>query len=81
MLLTAVLIDAAFTSLTAETFEVPHTSKVSAFNVLARVLDIDALDFCVAFSSISGLFGNAGQTNYARCDSSIWIGTSVDISP
>ncbi|KAH9942788.1 ketoacyl-synt-domain-containing protein [Amylocystis lapponica] len=71
MILTAVLIDGTFASQTKETFEAPHTAKVRAFEVLESVVEIDSLDFLVAFSSVSGLLGNAGQTNYASANTAL----------
>jgi KR domain len=65
MLLSVVLHDRSFASMTAEAFEKPFPSKITAFEVVKKVIDIPSLDFFISFSSISGLFGNAGQTNYA----------------
>ena len=66
MLLSAVFMDRSFTRHTRETFEAPFMPKVGAFRVLEEVISVDALDFLVTFSSVAGLFGNPGQTNYAR---------------
>ena len=66
MLLSVVLVDRSFALQTEDTFEAAFKPKTEAFQMLQRVLDVDTLDFCVAFSSVSGMFGNAGQTNYAR---------------
>lgn len=65
MLLSVVLHDRPFTSMTAEGFEKPFPAKITAFEVVNKVVDIASLDFFITFSSVSGLFGNAGQTNYA----------------
>lgn len=64
-LLAARLSDKMFISQTKESFECAFPPKVEAFHILENVIDIRSLDFFVSFSSISGLFGNAGQTNYA----------------
>ncbi|OBZ73483.1 Nonribosomal peptide synthetase 14 [Grifola frondosa] len=66
MILSVVLVDRTFASQTPETFEAPFSPKVGAFRVLESILPIESLDFLIAFSSVSGMFGNAGQTNYAR---------------
>ena len=63
--MTAILNDRTFAAQTEETFEGPFTAKVNAFQVLEETLDIASVDFVVTFSSVSGMFGNPGQTNYA----------------
>ena len=65
MLLSVVLHDRMFTSMTADDFERPFPSKITAFKVMSRLINIPTLDFFITFSSVSGFFGNAGQTNYA----------------
>ena len=64
-MLTVVLQDSAFASQTADMFEAVFKPKVDAFLVLEKVLSFESVDFIVAFSSVSGFVGNAGQTNYA----------------
>lgn len=66
MILTAVLADRTFPMQTHETFEAPFTAKTSVLESLENAIDIGALEFLLAFSSVAGLLGNAGQTNYAR---------------
>lgn len=66
MILTAILIDRTFPMQTEDTFEAPFEAKLGAFNVLQKAIDLDSLDFVLAYSSIVGLTGNAGQTNYSR---------------
>lgn len=66
MMLSGVLVDRTFTSQSQETFEAPFVPKSHAFQVLEQVISIESLDFIIGFTSISGLLGNAGQTNYAR---------------
>ena len=64
-LLAVLLSDGMFSSLTEETFECVFPPKVQTLHVLENIIDIESLDFFVSFSSVCGLFGNAGQTNYA----------------
>ncbi|KAI0737725.1 KR domain-containing protein [Daedaleopsis nitida] len=70
-LVRAVLSDGMFQSHTAETFERAFTPKVQAFHALQRAVDLESLDFFVTFSSVSGLFGNAGQTSYSAANAAL----------
>jgi hypothetical protein len=45
--------------------DAPFNPKMGAFEVLNNVINMKKLDFLISFSSVSALFGNAGQTNYA----------------
>ena len=65
MFLAAVLDDRSFAAHTRETFETSFLPKVRAFEAIERACDLNALDFVITFSSVSGTFGNGGQTNYA----------------
>ena len=65
MILSAVFLDRPFSSQTQETFNASFAPKTGAFETLEALVSLQALDFIVTFSSVSGLFGNAGQTNYA----------------
>ncbi|CCM04656.1 uncharacterized protein FIBRA_06840 [Fibroporia radiculosa] len=71
MILTTLYNDCTFLMQTAETFESSITSKVGVMEVVERVIDISALDFLIAMSSTVGLFGNAGQTNYACANTAL----------
>lgn len=71
MILSAALIDRTFHAQTAETFEAPFPPKVGAFQVLEQAIDIESLDFLVTVSSVSAMFGNAGQTNYASANTAL----------
>ncbi|TFK49005.1 polyketide synthase [Heliocybe sulcata] len=71
MILSAALIDRTFTAQTAETFEAPFPPKVGAFQVLEQAIDVERLDFLVTVSSVSAMFGNAGQTNYASANTAL----------
>lgn len=66
MLMTLVLADALFMNQTESSFQVVAESKMKAFEVFSNSVNIASLEFFVGFSSISGLFGNVGQSNYAR---------------
>ena len=65
MLMTGLFSDGMFASHTNESFERPFAAKTEAFSALESTIDLPSLDFVIAFSSVSGVFGNAGQTNYA----------------
>ena len=65
MLLAVAYMDRVFSMHTHDSFESAFPPKVDAFLALEQVLDINSLDFFIAFSSAGALFGNAGQTNYA----------------
>ena len=66
VLLSVVFMDRSFLAQTKETFEASFGPKTGAFEVLEKVAPLDKIDFLVSFSSVSAMFGNAGQTNYAR---------------
>ncbi|KAG2030868.1 hypothetical protein BDR03DRAFT_973938 [Suillus americanus] len=68
MLLSVVLADGLFSRLSAENFDAPFDPKIRAFEVLCHTTDTNKLDFLISFSSVSALFGNAGQTNYAAAN-------------
>ncbi|KAL6304755.1 hypothetical protein BKA93DRAFT_261672 [Sparassis latifolia] len=64
MILTAALSDGLFQHLTESDFTTSFASKSGVLNVMKDTVDIASLDFVVAFSSASGLFGVEGQSNY-----------------
>jgi hypothetical protein len=66
MLLSAVLTDRMFSRHSKLSYMASFPSKVGAFTAIEKAVHIPSLDFLIAFTSISSLFGNAGQTNYAR---------------
>ncbi|EGO18727.1 putative polyketide synthase [Serpula lacrymans var. lacrymans S7.9] len=68
MLLSVVLSDGMFSSMTSEKFEEPFPAKITAFEIISNIIDVASLEFFISFSSISGFFGNAGQTNYASAN-------------
>ena len=68
MLLSVVLADRMFAFQDDTNFSKVFASKTGACSVFASCLPggIPSLDFFVSFSSVVGLFGNGGQTNYSR---------------
>jgi hypothetical protein len=60
------LSDALFFKQTHDTFCRVYNSKFKVFEIFSAQVAIESLDFFVALSSISGLVGIPGQTNYAR---------------
>lgn len=70
-LMPLVLRDALFLQQTQNAFDLVRQSKVEAFDVLSSLCDVKVMDFFVAFSSVTALWGNVGQSNYARYISSL----------
>ncbi|KAJ6555282.1 hypothetical protein B0H10DRAFT_2201676 [Mycena sp. CBHHK59/15] len=62
--MTLVLKDALFLHQTQSNFAAVHDSKIKVFEVFSAEVDISTLDFYVAFSSLGGLLGHAGQSSY-----------------
>ncbi|TFK49392.1 hypothetical protein OE88DRAFT_1662947 [Heliocybe sulcata] len=71
VVLSAAIVDRTFTAQTLETFEAPFPPKVRAFQNLEQAVSIQSLDFLITVSSVSAMFGNAGQTNYASANSAL----------
>ncbi|KAI0068533.1 polyketide synthase, partial [Artomyces pyxidatus] len=71
IILTGKLLDGTFLSQTRDTFDASHASKTVVLQTLEKVMSIQSLDFLITFSSVSGMFGNAGQTNYASANTAI----------
>ncbi|KAJ7046120.1 putative polyketide synthase [Mycena alexandri] len=71
MLLAVIFSDRAFVSHTTDTFYVPFTGKTGALKALEEAVTIPSLDFLVALSSVTGLFGSPGQTNYAGANTAV----------
>ncbi|KAJ7120035.1 hypothetical protein C8R44DRAFT_981991 [Mycena epipterygia] len=63
--LAMVLSDALFFNQTCDTFHQVYDSKLKIFEIVSTQVEIESLDFFVALSSISGLIGLPGQSNYA----------------
>lgn len=64
IILTAVLADRTFQHMTEADFSAVFAAKVGVLKTIQHVIDVDHADFVVAFTSMSGLFGFGGQTNY-----------------
>lgn len=69
--MTMVLSDALFLDQTPDAFRAVYDSKLRVFEIFTELVEIQRLDFVVAISSFSGLVGIPGQSNYARCVSSL----------
>ncbi|KAK7442939.1 hypothetical protein VKT23_015881 [Stygiomarasmius scandens] len=71
IVLTAVLRDKVFASLTTDDFNATFDGKSGVFDALARSTDVSQFDFLIAFTSVSGAFGNQGQANYAAANTAL----------
>ncbi|KAJ7440955.1 hypothetical protein FB451DRAFT_1442691, partial [Mycena latifolia] len=63
--MTLVLSDALFLKQTQASFTAVYDSKIKVFEIFAAEVDIKSLDFYIAFSSLAGLLGQPGQSNYS----------------
>ncbi|KAJ7832642.1 hypothetical protein B0H14DRAFT_2591918 [Mycena olivaceomarginata] len=59
--MTLVLSDGLFLKQTQANFTAVYDSKIKVFEVFAAEVEIDSLDFYIAFSSFTGLIGYAGR--------------------
>ncbi|KIK61181.1 hypothetical protein GYMLUDRAFT_225393 [Collybiopsis luxurians FD-317 M1] len=67
------LSDALFFNQKEESIRSVMDSKLKAFETLATAVDLDSVDFTVTLSSVAGLFGNIGQSNYSSaCSAMNW---------
>jgi hypothetical protein len=64
--MTLALSDALFFNQTHDTFRRLYDSKLRVFEVFSAQIKIESLDFFVALSSVTGLIGVPGVSNYAR---------------
>ncbi|KZT12695.1 uncharacterized protein LAESUDRAFT_668561 [Laetiporus sulphureus 93-53] len=64
IVLTAVVRDRSFLRLDPDDFSVVLAAKAGVVQAFQNVVDTARLEFFIAFSSVSGLFGSGGQTNY-----------------
>ncbi|KAG2004326.1 CurK protein, variant 2 [Coprinopsis cinerea AmutBmut pab1-1] len=71
VVLSGVLRDRHFQNLTEEDFSIVYRSKLGVLEAMNRYLDVEALDFVVAFSSVTGLIGIPGQTNYNAANAAL----------
>ena len=67
-LMTLHLIDGLFMTQTEATFCTVAQSKLRAFQAFASVFDVGSLDFFVSFSSLAGITGDIGRSNYATAN-------------
>ncbi|KAJ7096113.1 hypothetical protein C8R44DRAFT_379140 [Mycena epipterygia] len=63
--MTLVLSDTPFFTQTYDRFHGIHDSKLGVFETFSGQVEMGSLDFFVALSSISGLIGLPGQSNYS----------------
>lgn len=61
-----ILRDSLFLKQTEESMDIVKRSKAQAFDIVTTYCDVKKMDFFVAFSSVAALWGNPGQSNYAR---------------
>ncbi|KAJ7675951.1 polyketide synthase [Mycena polygramma] len=71
ILLGVVFSDRAFLSHTVDSFYIPFAAKSDAFRALEHALPINSLDFLLVLSSVTGLFGSLGQTNYSGANTAV----------
>ncbi|KDR73164.1 hypothetical protein GALMADRAFT_158296 [Galerina marginata CBS 339.88] len=71
ILLAAVLLDGIFRHLQESDFSTVFSAKLGAYEILKQVFDVRSLDFIVSFTSVSGLFGFGGQTNYGAANTAL----------
>ncbi|CAA7270507.1 unnamed protein product [Cyclocybe aegerita] len=64
IILTAVLLDGLFRHLDEEQFSRVFHAKIGVLETLKKSVNVEDLDFLVSFTSVSGLIGFGGQTNY-----------------
>ncbi|KAJ3806573.1 hypothetical protein EV368DRAFT_25567, partial [Lentinula lateritia] len=65
LLLSAVRADGMFFDLKEREFHEVQQASFGVFEAFCSVVNVHQLEFFVAFSSVSAMFGNAGQANYA----------------
>jgi hypothetical protein len=65
-LMTLALSDAFFANQTESAFARVRESKLGVLHTFSTLVNIESIDFLVGFSSVNGLIGLAGQSNYAR---------------
>ncbi|KAJ7325468.1 hypothetical protein DFH08DRAFT_787573 [Mycena albidolilacea] len=71
ILLSASFSDGVFATHTESTFFTPFPPKEGAFRALEKSVTIQTLDFVVALSSVTGLFGSPGQSNYSAANTAL----------
>jgi hypothetical protein len=66
MMLSMLLSDRLFARHSEASYRSSFPAKLGALEVIEKVVAVPQLEFLIAFSSVTALLGNAGQTNYAR---------------
>lgn len=64
IILAAVLADGLFPALSIANFKTVFAAKSGVLQTLRETIDTTAMDFIVAFSSMTSIFGTGGQANY-----------------
>ncbi|THU95611.1 hypothetical protein K435DRAFT_859397 [Dendrothele bispora CBS 962.96] len=68
-ILTAAKADGFFMNLSPAEYKKVRDATSRVYDALNRAADVSQWEFVVHFSSVSALFGNAGQANYSSCKS------------
>ncbi|PPQ73012.1 hypothetical protein CVT24_001401 [Panaeolus cyanescens] len=76
IILTAVLSDRVFNHLSEEEFTTVFHAKLGALETVKKVVDVEKMEFVCSFTSVSGLFGFGGQTNYGAANTALEEETS-----
>ncbi|KAJ7730966.1 putative polyketide synthase [Mycena maculata] len=71
LILTAMLADGLFATLGDKEFTTVFTSKTAVLETLQRTIDTSKLEFVIAFSSVTSVFGTGGQTNYCAANGAL----------
>ncbi|KAF8161949.1 hypothetical protein K438DRAFT_2070439 [Mycena galopus ATCC 62051] len=71
ILLAASFSDRVFSAHTEDSFSPSFAPKEGSFRALEQAVSIKTLDFVIALSSVTGLFGSAGQSNYSAANTAL----------
>ncbi|KAJ6466074.1 putative polyketide synthase, partial [Mycena vitilis] len=70
-ILTAMLTDRLFSTLGDDDFATVFGSKTVALETLQKTIETSALEFVIAFSSVTSVFGTGGQANYCAANGAL----------
>jgi len=71
IILTAVLSDRTFQYLGKEDFATVFAAKVGVLRAFKEAIFPSSVDLLIAFTSVVGIFGNGGQSNYAAANTAL----------